>query len=175
MRIGLFGGSFDPIHNGHLMVASMAKSRFKLDAVIFVPCYESAYNKKFMFSADLRSLMVNEVVSKIDGFSYDDYEIRKKDVSYTIDTIKHLQETYTNNEWYLIIGPDGIFTFDTWKDSNEIRNLCKVVFAQYDFYCPNVNIRSTKIRELIRTGLPLNGLVPNEIIYLIEKSYNKGN
>jgi len=161
MRIGIYGGSFDPIHNGHLMLASFAVKELNLDKVLFIPTYSPPknYKKGVSHFADRLNMMF-PVINKCLIFDVSECEIDREDTSYTIDTVKELLQEYPNDELILIGGPDCVNTFSTWKDYKEISELVSVKFANKDFYCPTIVIRSSLIRELVKKQLPISYLVP---------------
>lgn len=170
MKIGIYGGSFDPIHNGHLMLAENARVELKLDMVIFVPCYISAYKyKKETLSFNYRYWMIDKALKHNYYMTVSNIEHRKNP-SYTIDTIKRFKELYPKDELYLINGPDAMKTFHTWRDYKHIEKYCKVVYGGLDFFCPKIEIRSTLIRQMIKENRPIRYLVPDTVNkYIKEK------
>lgn len=176
MKIGLFGGSFDPIHNGHLMLAEQAKTQLGLDEIVFIPCGESPYlNKKIKTSSEHRFLMIFYTINEIDNMFIDSIEIYKKERTYTIDTVKYFIAAYPQHELYLILGPDITpKSFMTWKDAKEIKRLVKVAFTSKDFWIPDVGIRSTLIRQMVKEGKSIKYLVPDSVEqYIKEKGLYK--
>lgn len=168
-KVALLGGSFDPIHNGHLILAKYAQIGLDLDNVIFVPCYESAYkNKTIQAHPNDRLAMLIKALPE--EFGYDASELRKKEVSYTIDTVKELVKLFDEDELVLIAGVDTIDTFDSWKDSKDIKRLVEVKFAIKDFYVPQIGITSTLIRDLIKKGKPITHLLPEKVEKYIIKN-----
>ncbi|MCK9544473.1 MAG: nicotinate (nicotinamide) nucleotide adenylyltransferase [Novosphingobium sp.] len=178
MRIALYGGSFNPIHNGHLILASFAKHELKLDKVIFVPSNITPGKEKEIIDAQTRFYMVSSLFDD-DSDTYDvsDLETRRLGTSYTIDTVKIFKEIYPNDELFLICGPDAILTIEYWKDAEELKNLIGIKIANRDFYCPDVSIRSTQIRELLKNKLPITHLVPKSVEkFIIENNlYGENN
>ena len=164
MKIWIYGGSFDPIHNGHLSLASFAIKELNLDKILFIPTYRPPEDYKEGVSdfADRLNMMF-PVINKNDKFDIDECEVERADTSYTIDTIKDLLTRYPNDDLVLIGGPDCRYTFHTWKDYKEIEKLVEVKFAERDFYCPHVSIRATLIRELVQKQLPISYLVPKMV------------
>ena len=177
MKVGIFGGSFDPIHNGHLFLAETAKKELGLDKIVFMPCYESPYKtKRILTNIKHRLNMLSLVVNKTD-YDISTIEADKKEVSYTIDTVRDLPIYFPYDELYLIVGPDGIDTFKNWLDSETISELINVKFMNYDFHAPHINIRSTLIRDLIKKDKNIRHLVPKEVADYIEYNnlYKKEN
>jgi nicotinate-nucleotide adenylyltransferase len=174
MKIGLFGGSFDPIHNGHLMLAENARVNLGLDLIIFIPCWKSPYQHKTESVGFIsRYQMIDKALKHNYYMRVSNYEY-KKDPSYTIDTLKRFKKHYPKDQLYLIVGPDGVKTFDTWKDNKEYDRYAIVVFAGKNFFCPKVYIRSTLIRKMLKNGNPIRYLVPDTVNkYIKEKGLYK--
>ncbi|MBN1354863.1 nicotinate-nucleotide adenylyltransferase [bacterium] len=127
MRIGILGGTFDPIHNGHLIVAEEARDRFKLDRVLFVPARIPPHKPDMRISSgEHRIQMVRLAVQDHPVFEVSDIELVRKGPSYTVDTLKQLQST---GELYLLIGYDSFLSIDTWCAYEEIFSLCRIVVA----------------------------------------------
>ncbi len=123
-KIGVLGGTFDPIHIGHLVMASFAISQFKLDKVIFVPNGNPPH--KTAFSNKKCRLEMTKLASKSnEKFDVSDFEILKDEYSYTIDTVRHLKND--DNEIYFIIGADSFYYLETWKNFDELKNECKFI------------------------------------------------
>lgn len=182
-RIGIFGGTFDPIHHGHLIIAQYVKELRNLDKIIFVPSYIAPH--KINIEAAAPEHRINMLKLSIEGISYfdwTDFEINKKGVSYTIETLKELKKLY--NEIELIVGEDNIVTFDLWKSPEEIFKLVTVIVIKRklneNLKCdneyidraifletPRIDISGTQIRERIRKGLPINFLVPQKVLKYI--------
>ncbi|MBN1302021.1 MAG: nicotinate (nicotinamide) nucleotide adenylyltransferase [Melioribacteraceae bacterium] len=184
-HIGIFGGTFDPIHNGHLITVINVLDHRNLDKIIFVPCFISPLKTGVdSSSADDRLKMVQLAIKDVSRFECSDYEIKNKGVSFTIDTIKHFKQFY--DEIDLIIGYDNIASFNKWKDPDKIFNLANVVVLRRNIDTesgdnkylkravvidtPIIDISSTKIREKVKNNLPIDHLVPETV-----KSYIKEN
>jgi len=173
-RIGLFGSSFDPIHNGHLILTNCARFSLKLDEIHFIPCFRSAYlHKIFGTTMEDRLNMLNMAISDEDKICH--YELKRKGISYTIDTVKYYKEIYPNDDIFFIAGPDSTDKFALWRDSKEIKKLVSVRFGEKDFYVPKIEIRSTLIRKLILNGRSIKYLVPEKVEeYIIKHNLYKG-
>lgn len=166
-RVALLGGSFDPVHNGHLMLAEYAKIELNLDRVIFVPCYESAYKDKIIqVLPKHRYSMLSKLSLDISWYEF----IMEEAVSYTIDTVKYFVKIYPEDEIIFIAGIDTVSKFDFWKNSKEIKRLVDVKFAGIDFYVPEIEISSTLIRRLIKEGRSIKYLVPETVENYIIKN-----
>ena len=125
-KVGIFGGTFDPIHLGHLITAQSVREIRKLEKIIFIPAFISPHKSEMKTSsAEDRLNMIKLAIEGISFFDYSDLEIKKHGVSFTIDTLKELKTTY--NELEFIIGYDNIFEFHTWKDPDEIMKLAELI------------------------------------------------
>ncbi len=179
MKIGIFGGTFDPIHHGHLITAQSVREIRKLDKIIFIPTYISPHKTNIKTSsAEDRMNMIKISIEGIDFFEVSDFEINKHDISYTVDTLREFKKYYDEIE--LIIGYDNIFKFYTWKEPDEIMNLAKVIVLKRKSSQPiefidkyveratfvqtrGIEISATDIRHRVHKGLPIHYLVPKEI------------
>ena len=121
MKIGIYGGSFNPVHNGHLKVAEWILDRVKLDKIIWVPLYKP-YHKEIsdLEDSEHRYNMLRLALGKKKKYEISRVEIDAKIISYTLDTLLALKKQYPGNEFYEIIGGDSAETFHTWKDYKEI-------------------------------------------------------
>lgn len=169
-RIGLLGGSFDPVHNGHLMLAEYARKQLNLDTIHFIPCFQSAYKNKHIQASDIHRLrmLILGIQNKVDKI--DRFELRMGIISYTIETVKYYKQKYPNDYLCFIAGEDTINTFDSWKDSKEIKKLIDVKFSTKDFYVPPIRFTSTLIRKLIKEDRSIKYLVPEAVEEYITKN-----
>jgi nicotinate-nucleotide adenylyltransferase len=184
MKVGVFGGTFDPIHNGHLITAVAVKELRNLDKIIFIPSFIAPHKTdRISSSPEHRIEMLKMAVKDIPYFTYSDYEIKKKGVSFTIDTLKFLKNEYDDIE--LIIGYDNLLDFSNWKDPDEILKLIKLVVLKRKvqnepvekdkFYysaqiieTPTIEISATDIRNRVRNNLPVKFLVPDLVMEYIK-------
>lgn len=134
-NIVFFGGSFDPIHNGHVHMVHQLKLHFDVDELIFIPTYQNYMKDKPYFSAQDRFDSVNDLIKKLpkskcdQQFYVSDYEINQQVETYTIDTIKHFEKKYKNERFILLLGSDNFFEFHRWKNYEQILktvNICVV-------------------------------------------------
>ena len=175
IRIGILGGSFDPIHNGHLILAEYAKAELNLDKIIFIPCYESAYKDKIIQAYPNDRLAMLHIALP-ENFEINTYELRKTSPSYTINTIKYFIEMFEGiykvdgYKLIFIAGTDTRRNFNSWKSSEEIEKLVDVKFAGYDFYAPQIGISSTLIRRLTKEGKSIKYFVPEAVENHISKN-----
>lgn len=184
MKIGMFGGTFDPIHNGHLITAQAIREIRKLDKIIFIPSYIAPHKVNITSSfPEHRLEMIKLAIQDNSYFECSDYELKKEGISYTIDTIRHLKEKYDDIE--LIIGYDNLLDFKNWKDPDEILNLVELIVLKREcpdneehdkyFYkaqlinTPLIEISGTAIRNRIKENLPVSYLVPEKVKEYIYK------
>ncbi len=185
-KIGILGGSFDPVHFGHLAAAEAVRCAFGLDKIIFIP--SSSPPHKFNMTSEKDRLEMTKLgVLGNENFLASDLEIREK-FSYTIETIRFIKAN-SNAEIYFIIGSDQLLQAPGWKDSSELMELCRFICvtrpgydipsdekikAQYtkglDFLeIPALDISSSEIRKNVYYGKPVRYLIPYLIIEYIEK------
>lgn len=131
MRIGILGGTFDPIHFGHIKLGIYAHQHMNLDEIWFMPNrYPPHKEITALNDSHLhRGEMIRLVVEDVPYFKYCDYEITRDEVSYTYLTMEALKSMYPNHEFYFIIGSDSLFTFDTWNEPQRILNNCNLLVA----------------------------------------------
>ncbi len=177
--VGIFGGSFDPIHHGHLITAQDVFIKRKLERIIFVPCFISPHKTATSYtSPEHRLNMVKLAIQDVPFFEVSDYEINKKNISYTYDTLVEFSKFY--DEMELIIGFDNLLNFNLWKNPDGILKFAKLIvlkryFEQkvtsYNEYfgsaifvdSPTIEISASDIREKIRKELPVNFLLPEAV------------
>lgn len=147
-KIGLMGGTFDPIHYGHLLIAENAYEQFRLDHVIFMPAGHSPHkDESQILSAEERSDMVRLAIADNPHFSYSDYEISKEHISYTYLTLQAFGRHYPDSELYFIMGADALADFESWLHPEEISRLSIILAAVRD----DLNIPSLlPIRDHLR-------------------------
>ena len=184
-KVGIFGGTFDPIHLGHLITAQSVRELRNLEKIIFIPAFISPHKGDVKTtSAEERLDMIKLAIDGIPFFDYSDIEIKKGGVSYTIDTLKELKKIY--DELEIIIGYDNIFTFHTWKEPDEIMKMAKVIVLKRKSSHPpqfedkyykqavfvqtrGIEISATDIRERVKNVMPINFLVTPAVMEYIYK------
>ncbi len=193
MKIGIVGGTFNPIHNGHLYMAYEAKESLNLDQIIIIPNYIPPHKDADERNPDDVRQMLNLVFSGIDGFSVSTYELDKKGFSYSYETLEYFTEKNPDDEFYFIIGEDSYVDFSAWKKPERILELAKLVIFERKFYDEDklvkarefiknsgheeiflnsltLEISSRDIRERVRKGKEIGFLVPREVKeYIIGK------
>lgn len=181
MKIGILGGTFNPIHNGHLKIAENAMQEYHLDKVIFLTSGNPPHKRNDkILDASIRHVMVKKAIEGRGGFFADDYEVKKEDYSYTLYTLMHYRELYPDDEIYFIIGGDSLVNFHLWHKPDEILKLCKILAynrsgdeADFDFadkiHGDLLDVSSTKVRELVKNGGDISDFVPSEVAEFIKK------
>ncbi|MDO9464183.1 MAG: nicotinate-nucleotide adenylyltransferase [bacterium] len=188
MRIGIMGGTFNPIHYGHLVSASEVCSKFKLDKVIFVPSsINPLKNTSNLVGAHHRLKMIKLAIADNPRFEDSDIEIKRGGASYTIDTIKTFVKKYGKDvNIYFIIGTDAFLEINSWASPDALLRMCKfivttrpgydikeakLVFKKYIeiMKITYLKISSSDIRERIKSGTPIRYLLPKKVEDYIQK------
>ena len=173
MRIGILGGSFDPIHHGHLILARAAKEELGLNRVLLMPANKSPHKTDTKpATAEDRLEMVRLAIEGEEGFEVSDVELRRPAPSYTVETLRELKKSHPQDEFVLLIGADNVATFDTWREPGEIRHLAQIAVldragsgAAHDWPTVRrlVDISSTDIRARAADGLSIRYLTPQRV------------
>ena len=131
MKIGILGGSFNPVHKGHLLIASSAMEQFALNKVIFVPALVSPHKQGEvdLLSPKHRYAMVQLAIKGLKDFEVSDVELKRGGISYTIDTIEFFLKEYPGAKLFLILGADSFSKISTWRSAEKIKSLCHVLIA----------------------------------------------
>ena len=158
VRLALFGGTFDPIHNGHLLLAECARERFRLDRVIFLPVFEPPHKHRPVASSKDRLAMVRRAIRGNSAFAVSDWEIRQKRVVYTVETVEHFRGQRPPSAWYFIVGSDSLRDLPQWRESRRLQRLCRVIGL--DRFEP---FASHEIRDRVRRGLSIRYHVPEAV------------
>lgn len=139
-KIGIMGGTFDPIHIGHLILGEAAYEQFGLDEVWFMPAGNPPHkrNRIGRASDEQRVEMVRRAISSNPHFVLSLEEMNEDGYSYTYRTLERLNAQYTQSEFYFIIGADSLFDFDTWREPQRIADVCKIVVATRNQISPEV-------------------------------------
>lgn len=194
MKKAIFGGTFDPIHIGHIHIAYEALYNLHLDKILFMPAGNPPHkiNKKIT-DAQIRYDLVKRAIECESHFEISDYEINKKENSYTYETVELFSELKRNIEWYFLIGVDSLMDLDNWKNVDRIFNSCKlVVYNRAGFTVeqvlkqkhhmehkyhkkiifldmPIIDISSTTIRCNIKEGRNVEYLLPSGVDEIINR------
>jgi len=182
MKIGAIGGTFNPIHIGHLILAQDVCEDLKLDKVVFIPTNISPHKNGNGVSSAMRLEMVKLAIADNEKFQASDLEIKRGGTSYTIDTVKELKNIYPKDDLYLIIGSDLANDFSTWKDFKELKELVKIVVAKRDDYplknkdpfiikdIPQIEISSSRVRKMLKLGHPVRYFLTSKVRDYIVKN-----
>jgi nicotinate-nucleotide adenylyltransferase len=177
MKIGIFGGSFDPVHKVHLRIAREAVRQFSLDRIFFVPAFIPPHKRERRLTAAIHRLnMLKKAVAKTEKFRISRYEISRKGVSYTIETLRKFRKRFPSAELILIIGSDSLEQIPAWKDADKIirmallavyeRSGCPIDAAAYPhrrIQGKRFEVSSTAIRKQVEMKKPVRGLVPESV------------
>ena len=191
-RVGIIGGTFDPIHLAHIYIAEEAKKKLNLDKVIFMPAgIQPLKTDKKVTEASLRLEMVQKAIEGKIGFEVSDYEIKKEGKSYTYKTLEHFYKEY--KDLYFITGADCLLDIDKLKEIEKIFSLCKfVVFTRPGYNnnelvnkkrfveekyngdiilleVPEIHISSTEIREKIINNEKVDDILPAVVLDIIKE------
>ncbi len=188
MRVGIMGGTFNPIHYGHLVTAEVVRDRFKLDRVIFVPSYHTPYKGRIHpASSRHRYKMAKLAIENNDYFSVSDIEIKKGGKSYTRDTMKEFKKSFgKETKLFFITGADAIAQMPRWKRAKELSTLCEFIAASRPGFklrrlpvkyqrhthlieVPALAISSTDIRGRLKKGETIKYLLPEDVEKYIYK------
>jgi len=181
-QIGLLGGSFNPIHEGHLALAREAQKTLLLDQVIFIPSYRPPHKTEELVDATHRYKMVRLAIQGEKTFSLSDLEIKRKGTSYTIDTVKALQQERPDAAWTFLVGSDCLQTIQTWKSVEELFQRCAFAVATRPHFplekipkgfktiqTTQVNISSEEIRRKVSQGESVADQVPRAVVEYIQE------
>jgi nicotinate-nucleotide adenylyltransferase len=186
-RIGIMGGTFNPIHIGHVIAAQEVLFKMKLDNIIFIPTGNPPHKRqKDLISAEYRYEMVRLAICRNNQFSISDLEIRREGRTYTYDTLAELHKTYYGDKLFFIIGFDTLKDLDSWKRVNDVCKMVSFIVVnrgnstseiieemedkkkKYSaditlVDIPDIEISSTDIRKRILNGETIKYLVPDEV------------
>lgn len=179
MTVGIFGGSFNPVHNGHIALAETLAETGVVDEVWLTlsPLNPLKENPRELVDDNERLAMLHLAADEIKGLKVCDIELTLPRPSYTINTLKALSESYPDTAFRLIIGSDNMLIFDRWKDHDEIMRAYRpIVYPRPGYPCtgtldlPVHDISSTTIRERVRMHMPIDNLVPPAVANYIAKN-----
>jgi nicotinate-nucleotide adenylyltransferase len=186
MKIGVLGGTFDPIHNAHLLLAEQAREQLGLKKVLFIPAGDP-WRKAFrrVVPAEHRLAMTKLAIQDDPGFVVDDCEIKREGASYTADTLRELHKRHAKDELYLLLGEDALADLPFWREPETIAEAANIVVAPrggvvlpelpFDpdrvvrIKMPYMEISSTDIRERAKAGRSLRYLVPDAVAAYIKE------
>jgi nicotinate-nucleotide adenylyltransferase len=181
MRIGILGGTFDPIHEGHLHLAREALRSLELEKVIFIPTNRSPFKtQQVTAEASHRLKMVELALEGEPRMEISDIEISSGEVTYTIDTLRQLKSRYPENAvFFLLLGADTFDSLDQWKEPDKIKNYCRIAVAarlgndakgEQVFTRKTVPYSATEIRRCLESGSRPEGLP--DVVFAYIQTHN---
>ena len=200
MAIGLMGGTFNPIHIAHLIIAEWIKDEWNLDSIVFIPAGTPPHkSRNEILKPSIRYKLVEIATSSNKTFEISDFEISKDEVSYTVDTISYFRDKYPDEKLFFIIGADTLFQLGKWKNFEELAKMVEFItysrwgynksqienriyrlnreygFNIYYSNGPEIQISASNIRDRLKEGLSIKYMVPDLVIKEIqEKGLYKG-
>ena len=188
------GGTFNPIHNGHLLLGEMAYEQFDLDKVLIMPAKNPYYKtiSSNILEED-RVEMIRRAIADNPHFQFSDIELQREGMTYTVDTLEILTKKYPDVEFYFIMGADSLYHMETWRDCERILKLSKIVAASRDdsysaidaqieyindkydaevlrLNSPNLEISSSYLRKQMKLGRSCRYLLPDSVReYIMER------
>ena len=185
-RVGVFGGSFDPVHDAHVALAGLALSQLGLDEVRWIPTGQPSQKTRELADAADREAMVRLATADEPRFVLDRAELRRRGVSYTLDTVRELKAAEPESAWFLILGQDQYATLHTWRDWRELLGMVTLAVANRPdadlavnpqiaktaaqvVSLPMMDISSTEVRRRVAAGESIADLVPEAVARYIER------
>ena len=192
-RLGIFGGTFDPVHIGHLLIAERAYEEAELDKVIFMPTDNPPHkNSSQITPFEYRKEMVELAIKDNPNFVFSDLETKRQGIIYTSDTLKILKDIYKDTELYFIMGEDSLDDFHKWHEPEKITQLANILVSvrslnddfEEKIKCmnkeygnvftmlkmPYVDISSSDIRARIKNGKTVKYMMTNEVCKYIDNN-----
>jgi len=190
MKICLFGGSFDPIHSGHLAVAEQVLENNLCDKIWFIPCYKNPL-KKEPTKTEHRKKMIEIAIKKKENFELNEIELNKKETNYTLETVKELKKEFPEHKFCFIIAAKALDDFHKWKNPEELLKEIEFIIVSVEnalelpLEIQEVNpkklkptkhsdVSSTVIRKRIKEGKSVSGLLPEKVFDYIKKNHLYG-
>lgn len=193
MKTGILGGTFDPIHYGHLLLAETAYDRFGLDRVLIMPAGDPYFKAERGISADEhRAEMAKLAIADNPHFEFSDMELKREGDSYTVETLEILKEQFPEDEFYLIVGSDTLYQMEKWYRPADIFQMATILSSSrnietsqlnsrmdhlrkkfgakvVNLYMPNIDISSTDIRDKIKHDMSVRYFLPDSVIDYIKE------
>ena len=190
MKIGILGGTFDPIHNGHLMIGRYARDLFSLDEIWVMPNGNPPHKSETDIGTQAihRIEMTRRAIANEKSFVLQLYEIERKETNYSYLTMEHFRQEYPMHEFYFIIGADSLFSIERWAYPERLLKTCTILAAFRDgknkaemeeqiqrlnqkynadirlLHTPEVDISSTEIREALKTHVTVHEKIPQSVM-----------
>mgnify|MGYP001599826241 CR=1 FL=1 len=179
MKLGIYGGSFDPVHLGHLLVAQAAMEELELDRLFFVPAAQSPFKpEQNLVPAAVRLQLLRLALAGKTNCELEDQEILRGGISYTIETLRHYMKRFPDAELFYLIGADNVAKLNDWREAGELARLAEFVAVPRPGNAAPVfptpfrgrvlrgfpfAVSSSEIRARIKAGLPVENLVPSAV------------
>ena len=181
MRIGILGGTFNPVHIGHLILAEYVRDCLRLDKIIFIPCNRPPHKlNNDLLEAKVRLGLLKRTLKVRKDFAVSDIEVRRRGLSYTVDTLAALKKKYPKDRLFLIIGSDLVKSFSSWKEPQRIKRLAKVVVVLRQrvkrkkgliyVAMPIIEVSSSLVRRRIKENRSVRYLVSEEVRTYLKKN-----
>ncbi|MES2203671.1 MAG: nicotinate-nucleotide adenylyltransferase [Pseudomonadota bacterium] len=179
--IAILGGSFDPIHNGHIKLADIVSQHIKNTEIYFVPCGNPVHRAPYHVSSQDRVNMIKLAIADHENWHLDTYEIDRPDPSYTLETLKHFRQRFPDNPIGFIMGMDSFLNIETWGNWQELLNYAKLIVVPREGYDQEKllhkkqdsriimlpvappSVSSTGIREKLINRDDISSLIPNTV------------
>jgi nicotinate-nucleotide adenylyltransferase len=178
-KIGIFGGSFDPIHHGHLILAREALEELRLDRVLFLPAAQSPHKSRHRpASAEARWKILQAAIAHEKTFAASRIELDRPPPSYSIDTVEQLRSESPDAKLFFLIGEDNLPKLSTWRRFDELRQMVQFVVldrtggsvaTNYPTIRRRIDISATTIRKRVAAGQSIRYLVPEAVAQIIER------
>lgn len=189
MKIGLYGGTFDPPHNAHLTLADWVQKKIGLAYIYFIPAAIHALkNNSELSPTPIRLQLVQKAIEGYDKFRVSRIEIDRKDISYAVTTLRDFKkyENLPDSELYYILGIDNIIDFHLWKEPETILKLAKIIVLRRSGFpiqkvesqlskkvtyldSPFIDLSATEIRKKIKMGIDVSELIPSSVLNIINR------
>ena len=183
MKFGILGGSFNPVHLGHLLLAQEAKEMLGLERVFFIPYSQPPHKSADgLLQSSHRLEMIRLAIRGNPSFEASDIEMKRGGVSYSVDTLRHLRKEFPSASFYFLIGSDAFQGLYAWKEAEELFRLCRFVIAERPRFplkdlppqilrlpMPQLDISSKDIRQRLEEGKSIQYLVPEPVRDYLEK------
>ncbi len=192
-NIGIMGGTFDPIHNGHLMLGEQAYQEYKLDEVWFMPSGHPPHkNDRNITDPEIRLAMTKLAIHGKSGLVCSDFEVRRNGSTYTAQTLRLLRKAYPQHQFFFIIGADSLYEIENWYEPDQVLSQAVILAARREYedahpsmegqiaylynkynadirilHCEEMDISSAMLRERIAKGLSFSEYVPQEVLTYI--------
>ncbi len=194
-KTGIMGGTFNPVHNAHLILAEQAYEQFGLDRIIFIPSGTPAYkNLDSVIDASHRYEMTRLAIEDNEKFDISDIDIRREGNTYTVDTLQVLKDEMPDSELYFILGGDSLFQFENWRSPEKILSMCHIIAACRDSHnaeqmqlkadelnarygsdikllnTPLIDISSSALREMAAQGRSIRYYTTDKVFRYIKEN-----